>query len=168
MNELTIRKADSGDVRRIQELYAQLDRHHVESLPNIFQPIEEKARSNDLIQEWIDKDDADYLVTELGGQIVGFINHQQSAHPKYPMFQEHVFAAIENAIVDNAYRNKGIGTALFKAAIAWAKKRDLQYMQTTVWYANAGAREFYVKHGLRPLSQRLEIDLTAARSSAKA
>jgi diamine N-acetyltransferase len=167
MNEPTIRKADIGDVQNIQDLYAQLDRHHAELLPNIFRPIEEKARPNGLIQEWIDRDDADYLVAVLDGQIVGFINLQYSAHPKYPVFQEHGFAAIENTIVDDAHRNKGIGAALFAAAITWATKRDLQYMQTTVWHENTVAREFYSKHGLRPLSQRLELDLTAADSSAK-
>ena len=166
MSEPVIRSADAGDVQRIQELYTQLDRHHAEFLPAIFRPLKEKARPDDLIQEWIDKDDADYLVATIDGQIVGFINLQSSAHPKYPMFRRHAFAAIENIVVDNAHRNKGFGTALLAAAVTWAKVRGLNYMQTTAWYANEDARKFYSSHGFLPLSQRLEIDLNPSEPSA--
>lgn len=74
------------------------------------------------------------------------------------MFREHDFAMIDNAVVDKSHRGKGIGTMLFRATIAWAKDRDLQHVQTTVWHENVEAREFYLDQGFRPITVRLELD----------
>jgi len=65
---------------------------------------------------------------------------------------------IENAVVDKPFRGKGVGGKLFEAAIAWAVERGLRYVQTTVWHDNTGAMEFYVDHGFRPMTVRLELD----------
>jgi len=74
------------------------------------------------------------------------------------MFRPHDFAMIENAVVDKPYRGKGIGRALFDAAIEWARDHGLRHVQTTVWHENAGARGFYLNQGFRPMTVRLELD----------
>ncbi|MEM8642528.1 MAG: GNAT family N-acetyltransferase [Cyanobacteria bacterium P01_G01_bin.54] len=154
----TIRKAKVQDIPEIQRLYRQLDDHHTELLPEFFQPVEGDARGNDVVQTWIVRDDADYLLAELDTQVVGFVTVERSAHPKYPMFRPHKFALIDNAVVDKPYRSKGIGTALFQATIDWARSHGLRYVQTSVWHKNAGAQEFYLDQGFRPMTTRLELD----------
>ena len=52
--------------------------------------------------------------------------------------------------------NSGIGTQLFNVAIAWARQCGLDHIQTTVWSANRGAKEFYCRQGFRPLRDRFE------------
>lgn len=74
------------------------------------------------------------------------------------MFRLHEFAMIENAVVDEPYRGKGVGTILFGAAIDWARDHRLRYVQTSGWHENAGAREFYLDQGFRPMTLRLELD----------
>ena len=157
MNLIT-RKAKARDIPEIQRLYRQLDDHHANLLPAVFQPIEGDARGNDLIQICIDPDDADYLLAELDGQVVGFMNVQRTSYPKYPVFRPRDFAMIENAVVDKSHRGKGVGTMLFHAAIAWAKDRDLQHIQTTVWHENVKAKDFYLDQGFRPMTVNLELD----------
>ena len=125
----TIRKAEIRDIQEIQRLYRQLDSHHAQLIPTVFQTVEGDAREDEVIQRWIDRDDADYLLAELEGQIVGFTNVQRVSHPKYPMFRPHEFAVIDDAVVDKLYRGKGIGTVLFRAAIDWATKRGLRHVQ---------------------------------------
>ena len=155
---MKIRQATNEDIPKIQCLYQQLDEHHVNLLPDIFQSVEGDARPDSLIEQWIANKDADYLIAELGGEIVGFINVQKSSHPKYPGFRPHDFAMIENAVVDKVQRGKGIGRALFQAAVSWANDRDLRYIQVTVWNENSGAREFYLDQGFRPLTIKMELD----------
>ena len=58
---------------------------------------------------WMEREDANYLLAELEGTVVGFLNVQQSTHPRFPMFRPHAFAMIENAVVDKPHRRKGIG-----------------------------------------------------------
>jgi len=156
---MTIRRAGLSDILEIQRLYRQLDRHHAALLPAIFRRVDGDARGDEVIQEWIDRDDADYLVAELDEKMVGFVNVKRSTHPSFPMFRPHKYAMIENTVVDQAYRGKGIGRALFDDAIAWARERGLRHVQTTVWHDNAGAREFYLNRGFRPMTMRLELDM---------
>ena len=152
------RKAETRDIPQIQRLYRQLDNHHAELLPEVFQPVQGDVRGNDVIQKLLDLDDADHLVAELDGQVIGFVNVQRASHPKYPMFRPHEFALIESAVVDAPHRGKGVGTLLFRAAIDWARDHGLRHVQTTVWHANAGAREFYLNQGFRPMTMKLELD----------
>lgn len=155
----TIRKAETRDILEIQRLYRQLDGHHADLLPEVFQPVDGNARENNFVQKWIDRDAADYLLAELDGQVVGFVTVERAAHPKHSMFRPHEFALIDNAVVDKPYRGKGLGTTLFHAAIDWARNHGLRHVQTSVWDKNAGTREFYLAQGFRPMTLRLELDI---------
>lgn len=155
---MKIRQATIDDVSAIQRLYRDLDNHHVDLMPNLFRPWTEDARPDSVLIDWIEDPDADYLVAAEDG-IVGFLNIRTAAHPCYPMFMPHQFAMIEDAVVEPSHRGTGIGTQLFKAAIAWALERGLGSVQTMVWSANKGTREFYLRQGFRPLTERLELDV---------
>lgn len=159
MTDVSIRKATRDDIDAIQRLYRQLDRHHVELLPDVFQPVDGDARAMDVVEAFIQDEDADYLVAECGHEIVGFLNIRQRSHPPFPMFRPRGFAMVENVVVDESRRGQGIGTALLDAVVRWAKDRGLTAIQTTVWASNDGARGFYVERGFRTLTERLELDL---------
>lgn len=156
---MEIRQATAEDIPEIQCLYRQLDEHHVRLLPEVFQLVDGDARPDSLIAQWIEDEDADYLLAQADGAVVGFVNVRKSSHPQYPMFRAHDFALIENAVVDEPHRGKGIGKALFEAAMQWAGDRALKHVQTTVWHENAGAREFYLGQGFRPMTMKMELDV---------
>ena len=156
---MKIRQATVYDAPAIQRLYQELDRYHADLLPGLFRALTEDARPDSLVRDWIEDTDADYLVAEDHDQIIGFLNIRKAAHPQYPMFQRHDFAMIENAVVEKSQTGRGIGTQLFNAAIAWARKRGLAHIQTTVWSANKRTKEFYCGQGFKPLTERLELDL---------
>ncbi|NQT89001.1 GNAT family N-acetyltransferase [bacterium] len=156
---MKIRQATLHDVPAIQRLYQDLDKHHADLLPGVFRSLTEDARPGSLVRDWIEDTEADYLVAEEEGRVIGFLSIRAAAHPRYPMYRRHDFAMIENAVVEESLRGGGIGTRLFNAAIAWTRKRGLDYIQTTVWSANQGTKEFYCRRGFRPLTEKLELDL---------
>jgi N-acetylglutamate synthase-like GNAT family acetyltransferase len=129
---MNIRPATVDDVAAIQYLYRELDQYHADLVPGVFRHLGDDARPAKVIPDWIGDPEADYLVAEEDGRIVGFLNLRRAAHPRFPMFQPHDFAEIENAVVEKSRRGGGIGTQLFKAAIAWALERGLEHVQTTV------------------------------------
>jgi ribosomal protein S18 acetylase RimI-like enzyme len=157
--KISIRKANAEDIPEIQRLYRQLDRYHADLLPGVFQPVGGDARPPDVVQTWIVRDDAAYLLAEADGKVIGFVSIQKASHPTYPMFRPHGFAMIENAVVDEPYRGHGVGKMLVGAATRWAKERGLQYLQTSVWSANARACEFWRQEGFEPLTVKLELDV---------
>lgn len=155
---MKIRQATTDDIPAIQRLNRQLDRHHASLLPDVFRPLTEDARPDSLVRKWIEDNDADYLVAEENG-VVGYLNICKASHPRFPMFMPHEFAMIEDAVVDESYRGRGIGTQLFNAAVAWAHERGLEYVQTTVWTANKATREFYLRQGFQPMTVKMELNL---------
>ena len=160
---MKIRQATIEDVPAIQRLNWELDKHHADLLPGIFRPLTEDARPDSVVRDWIKDADADYLVAEENG-IVGFINIRRASRPRYPMFKAHEFAMIEDAVVAQSVRGRGIGTQLFSAAIAWAREHGLEYVQTMVWAANKRTREFYLDQGFQPLTEKLELNLKNSKA----
>jgi GNAT superfamily N-acetyltransferase len=156
---MNIRPATMDDVTAIQHLYRELDQHHAALLPNVFRALADDARPAKMILDWIANPEAAYLVAEEDGRIIGFLNLRRAAHPKLPMFHPHEFAEIENAVVEKSRRGGGIGTQLFNAAIAWALARGLEQVQLTVWSANRGTKEFYLRQGFQPMTEKLALDL---------
>ncbi len=156
---MKMRRASTGDVPAIQRLYGELDGHHAEILPDVFRPSPGDARPDALVRERIIDPDSACFVAEEGGRVVAFLSMKRSSHPAYPMFRPREFAVIEDAVVEKPRRGRGIGRGLFEAAVAWARELGLEHVQTTVWHANAGARDFYRRLGFDPLTERLEISL---------
>ena len=156
---MNIRQATVNDVPAIQRLYQELDEHHAELLPGVFRPLTDDARPDSIVRDWIENTEADYLVAEDDGRIIGFLSIRTAIHPKYPMFRPHDFADIEDAVVAKKLRGGGIGTLLFNSAIAWARERGLDHAQVTVWSANKKTREFYCRQGFKPLTEKLELNL---------
>lgn len=155
---ITIRRAGIHDIPAIQRLYRQLDAYHAVLLPAVFQPLEDDARGDSVIRKWIERDDADYLLAESEGQVIGFVNIQRASPPDYPMYRPQEYAVIDDAVVIEAHRGKGSGSALFRAAMEWAGDRGLRHVHTTVWHENTVARDFYLDRGFRPILVRLELD----------
>ena len=156
---MNIRPATTADIPAIQLLYQQLDQHHVAIQPDVFQPIDANARPDTLLKQWIDNPNTAYLLAEIDNAIVGFVALRQGSPPPYPMFRPRDLALIEDLVVDTAHRDKGIGAALFSAALEWARNRGLQFVQTSVYAANATARDFDLRHGFEPVTEKLELDL---------
>lgn len=164
MPSVTTRIATMDDYEAICRLLAQADRHHAEILPDVFQTFTGPIRPRALVAEFIEAEDADYLLAEIEGEPVGLLNLRKQARPSYPMFRSHEFAMIHNMVVDEAHRRRGIGTALLEEAKRWTRDRGLTAVQLGVWAGNAPAVSFYRKHGFRVLTQRMELRLDPASS----
>ncbi len=159
MTNVSVCIAKHEHIDAIQRLYRQLDRHHVDLLPCVFQPVNDDARNADVVKKSIADKDADYLVAICGKVVVGFFHVQKRSYPSLPMFRPHHFTMIENAVVDRAHRGQGIGGALFDATIRWAKDRGLEDIQVTVWTANQQANRFYVSRGFQPAIKTLALHI---------
>ena len=160
MARLKTRTATMNDHDAICRLLTKLDCHHAHILPDVFRTFEGPARPRDVIASFVEADDADFLLAELDGEVVGLVAIRRRARPDYPMFRPGEFVLIEDLVVDERRRRRGIGTALLEAARRWSGQRGLGSMELVVWAANSEAVDFYRKHGfgMRQYRMRLDID----------
>ena len=153
------RPATMEDYRNVCRLMTQVDQVHVELLPDVFQSFPGPARSKERIAHFVESEDADIILALRDTEIIGLLNLEKSSNPPYPMFRQHECAMIHNLVVDSKHRGRGVGSILLQAAKLWAQATDLKFLQTSVWLANAGAKQFYEEHRFRVLSQKIELAL---------
>ena len=126
-----IRPAAEADIPAILALYRQLDTALVAMQPEFFC----KA---------IRADDADFLLAERGGAVVGFaLVGYAGWTPEFSCVLPHRYARLEDLAVDEAVRGQGVGSELLAAAKRWARNRRLEYLELNVLAQNENAIRLY-------------------------
>ena len=111
------------------------------------------------LRKTFDDPDAEFLVAEEAGGIVGVIELAIRQPKDIPILLPKTYAGIGDVIVAEAQRGRGIGSALMEAARTWARKRGAGSLRTAVVPTNDRARAFYAKHGLVDTMIRIEAEL---------
>lgn len=96
------------------------------------------------------------FIASLDGHIVGCVNLQLIQNIRHGWLRGH----IEEVIVKNEYRGKGIGSKLIQAVINFSKKNNIKIVKLMCGKQLIEAHKFYEKCGFKYLDKgyRLEID----------
>ena len=139
-----IRPAAEADIPAILALYRQLDSALVAMQPEFFC---EGPREEDEIRKAIRADDADFLLAERGGAVVGFaLVGYAGWTPEFSCVLPHRYACLADLVVDAEHRGQGIGSTLLGAAKRWARNRRLEYLELNVLAQNVPAIALYESH----------------------
>ena len=129
MKTYRIEKLTKGTALRVDALLKMLD----SKLPSI---------NSDRLAELIEKEDVYLFVTEEDGVIAGMLTLtycETLSRRKY---------WIEDVIVDDAFRGKGFGRALVRAAVDFAKKKEgFPTIYLTSNPSRVSARNLYMSEG---------------------
>ena len=85
-------------------------------------------------------------VAEVAGKVVGMCTAQLLVSTA----EGGQVALIEDMVVTNAFRQKGIGRRLLESLEAWAHKHDVLRLQLLADRTNFSALDFYDKNGWTP------------------
>ncbi len=153
---LTIRPATPADIPALRRLLDEQNAFHVDLQPSTFvlHPTDE-AR----IRKTFDDPNAEFLVAEEGGGIVGLIELAIGQTKDIPILVAKTYAGIGDVIVDERHRGQGIGSALMEEARTWARKHGAASLRTAVVPTNDRARAFYAKQGFVDTMIRIEAEL---------
>lgn len=122
-----LKKEFSFDLRRIRELTAQLDSSAV-----IHEQALYRAKLNGYVATRYDNE-------KLIG--MGWIFPRQTALRKQ--------AVVEDMIVDDAYRGRGLGRELLNDLVVWARGQNIEMIELTSNPKRIAANELYKKYGFQ-------------------
>jgi len=88
-----------------------------------------------------------------GGRVIGMITASLQSSP---VFQLKPRAMIENVVVDQSYRRRGVGRALVEAALAWCDERKVAYIELMVATGNPVGLGFWEATGFEPVMLRMQ------------
>jgi len=136
MVNTTIRKANSGDVKDILRLLIELAVYEKE-------PDAVKVTEKELIRDGFGENPKyQCILAEADNTIVGLAFYT----PRYSTWVGDTLH-LEDLIVTEKMRGKGIGTILYKSFLEEARRRDVNRVEWSVLDWNKPAIDFYKKTG---------------------
>ena len=156
--KLTIRFAEHEDLERVNELRKQVNDLHVKGMPDVFKPGFPEELRDHVYTVFADPMQR-IAVCELCGVICGFAILNHIIRPETPFMKVRDFLDIDEFCVDEAYRRKGVGTALVRFASEYAREMGFDRVELNMWEFNEGALAFYEALGFTTYRRYMELKL---------
>jgi GNAT superfamily N-acetyltransferase len=96
-----------------------------------------------------------FVAEDNRGRVVGLLTVSQ----RWTLWHAGPCALIEELVVDEGARGKGVGRALMQAALDWAKAQGCSEVEASTEEDNTGAQAFYRRLGFSGVALLLEHEL---------
>jgi ribosomal protein S18 acetylase RimI-like enzyme len=153
-----IRLLELKDYEKAKKLVYQVHSLHYNNRPDIY------LEGNPLPMEYFEGsiDDVNSLncVYEEDGDIIGLLMATKKINNSIPIAKKRTTYFIEDIVVDNNYRRKGIGKKLYIYLQDKARKENIDAIELNVLAFNDSAINFYESLGMSVKNMKLEKILT--------
>jgi ribosomal protein S18 acetylase RimI-like enzyme len=149
-----VREANESDFGSLCMLFAEENRFHAALVPEYI-----KTTPQILTQEeWRDfltSSTTRLFVCANEAALLGAIIVALKDEPENRWQQSRRTGYIEDLIVTETARGRGIGKQLMEIVRDWVLSQGVQVMELNVWEANAGACRFYESLGFKSVQRRM-------------
>jgi ribosomal protein S18 acetylase RimI-like enzyme len=156
MDDITTRSATPDDFADIRRLFYALDTGAIESQPEHFQRGE---RGDEYLCEITRSGKSDFILAIYHGEVVGFSLIYIKEVKGLSLLVPCAYAYIQDFVVAENHRNKGVGAKLLEESKRWGKARGAQYLRLSVLPDNEAGRRFYLRNGLDQQMITMECSL---------
>lgn len=148
-----------ADCDAVSRLLGEVDAQHVRLRPDVFQPFDDADAMRERVTGFVDNDDAEVLVAEMDGRIVGVASAQIHDNPGAPMFRPGRRAIMSDLVVEPEFRRSGIAKELLARVAEWSRSRGFKSLGINVWSANEEGLAFFIASGFTPRCQQMEMKI---------
>ncbi len=143
---MSIREANLEDTRQLIQLFQGSLRHMVALQPDVWR---EAETTEEFAQLPILSPDGMLYVWAENGELLGLVSVFVVNQEEEAIQRKRRYADLDTLYVRPQDRGRGIGTALYRAAAAWAKGKGCNALELMTLGENTAARRFYECLGLR-------------------
>ena len=143
---MTIRPATKDDLHGLIRIFAEENGFHAAMVPEFIKATDHLLTGDELT-EMLDHPEQHLLVADSEGNIIGAALVSVDASDPEPWIQPRRFGYIEEVVVSEEYRGRGIGKRLLESINHWAKQQGLEEIELHVWQRNHRATAFYESLG---------------------
>jgi len=152
MEKRLIRKATLEDAKDLDSLLTKLINYERKFSSNVSENIEVKGFYKNILK----RDNQAIFAASCEEKVIGFIYIYEKILDETFINKE---AFIDAFFVEEEYRNKGIGKSLINEAIAWAKERNIKYIDIDVMSENIKTINIYNNIGFNEIKKGMRIKL---------
>ena len=154
--DIEVRHAEREELKEVNRLREMVNELHVNGRPGWFRPGFGDELKN-YIYEFYDGNNNDVIVAVTGGVICGFASVQLLEHAGSPYSMPRNFYHIMEFGVDEAYRRKGVATALIEYCKQDALNKGVHRIELDYWAFNEDAEKFYEAAGFKVFRKYTEL-----------
>lgn len=146
---MTIRDLTAEDFSAVDMLMDELHALHAEKRPDIYVPAKQ-IYSKEQFEEMLQSEKNFAIGAEIDGKLAGicfFEVHQSGGNGKKGVAQNRI-AFVNDIVVAEKFRRRGIAKELFAVAEKTAKEKGAVRIDLMVWNFNEDAIEFYKSMGM--------------------
>ena len=151
-----VRKAEEKDLASVLRLLVQVNMVHHNGRPDLFKGPVTKYTADELRKIFQDPETPVFVCTDAADAVQGYAMCMFKRHANDNLMADVKTLYIDDLCVDETVRGKGVGTALYEHAVAFAKETGCYNVTLNVWTLNPPAMRFYEKLGMKP--RRIEME----------
>ena len=159
MMKMNIRRAETRDADRINELLFQVAKIHANGRPDIFKTATKKYSDEELIKIIGNDDSPIFVATDEKDYILGYAFCIFEEIKDSVLLKDKKTLYIDDICVDENSRGKHVGQSLYDFVENFAEEKGFDNITLNVWSFNKSAYKFYQKCGLEPLKTTMEKSL---------
>lgn len=152
---MNIRNAQIDDVNRVSELMLQVAKIHSSARRDIFKEKNIEEIKNEVNNRMNNKENI--LIAEENNSIFGVIIYKIKEVREHKNLKDRTVLWIDELVVDENIRGKGIGKSLFLEVNKISKESNCNAVELNCWNFNRQAIKFYEKCGMN--TQRLIMEV---------
>lgn len=156
-------QATTSDYAVVRSLLLDLYSHMARTAPDVFVLPQESHFyfSEERFRSDIASNNETHFIAKLVGanSYIGFVSVGSRQSSKNPIFRQDSYANIDTIYVVPEHRQRGVGNALFDAALIWSKERNLAIIRTGAYVANEDGTRFWQRKEFSPYKFLMEKTL---------
>jgi N-acetylglutamate synthase-like GNAT family acetyltransferase len=156
---IVIRNAEVGDLDVLTQLLAEVQDLHVANRPETFRELAAHEIS-EVLRASLENPSGKLWLADIDGVARGYLAAAVRQTPQGPYSFERTWMELDSIGVHRAYRRRGVGRALVKAALAHAEGAGIRRVELVSWTFNRSAHDAFRKLGFVPKLVRFEFDST--------
>jgi len=154
--DIDVRCAKRDELEEVNRLREMVNELHVNGRPGWFRPGFGDELKN-FIYRFYDDDNNNVIIAITEGVICGFASVQYLEFAGSPYSMPRKYYHIMEFGVDEAYRRKGVATALIEYCKKDALKKGVHRIELDYWSFNEDAEKFYESVGFKVFRKYVEM-----------
>lgn len=156
---MKIRRAETCDMPRIDELLMQVELVHHKARPDLFKNGGRKYTDEELAAIIADDKRPILVAVDDNNRLLGYAFCIFQQYLNNTIMTDIKTLYIDDLCVDEACRGQHIGRSLYEAVLAYAREHGCYNVTLNVWSGNDNAQRFYESCGLKPQKIGMEVIL---------
>lgn len=158
LDNFGIRKACEDDYPDVSRLFQESDNWHFRHEPYVYRETSESHRSSEYFKSLLGESWR-FTVATVDDAIAGFLLGYCENKGFFPFHAKRRSFIIDNIVVSEGLRGKGIGKRLMSELLEWARAEGLNDVMLNVYAFNDEAIGLYESLGFKELSRDMIVKL---------